>query len=150
MPATVCMPFTMFSAPGLVGLMSSPKTFAVGTSSKLQALRPQLRVQVADAREVAARAGEARDKSRRHRVDPQLKNDGNRRRGRLGCQGRRQATERDHSDLTPNQIGGQRRQSSITILRPARLECHVLAVDVAGFAEAFANRTQLVLVPIGR
>ena len=29
-------------------------------------------------------------------------------------------------DLTPNQIGGQRRQSIVTTLRPAILECHVL------------------------
>ena len=40
----------------------------------------------------------------------------------LGRQGRRQATERNHSDLTPNQIGGQRRQSIVIAFRPAKFE----------------------------
>ena len=39
-------------------------------AQQLQPLRPQLGVQVADAGEVAARPGQAGDKSRRHRVDP--------------------------------------------------------------------------------
>jgi hypothetical protein len=79
-----------------------------------------------------------------------LKDDRDRRRRRLGCQGRWQTPERNHSDLTLNQLGSQRRQSIVLAVRPAILELHVLAVDVAGFVQPLAKRTQLVLIPNGR
>ena len=48
-------------------------------AQQLQPLRPQLRVQVGHARDIAARSGKAGDKSSRDRVSSHLEDDGNRR-----------------------------------------------------------------------
>ena len=46
----------------------------------------------------------------------------------------------DYGHLSANQIGHQRRQAIVLALQPVVLDRHVLAFDVAGFVEAFAER----------
>ena len=46
----------------------------------------------------------------------------------------------NHGHLTTNQIGRQSRQSIVLALRPAVFDRHVPALDIAGFAQALAER----------
>src|SRR5262245_48491936 len=55
----------------------------------------------------------------------------------------------DHGHLTAYQIGCEVGQSVVLVLRPAILDRHVLALDVAGFTNALAECGQ-ILCTIGR
>ena len=77
------------------------------------------------------------------RVDA-VEDDRNRRGRRLCRQRRRSATADNHGHLTANQIGRQCRQSIVFALRPAIFDRHVPALDIAGFAQALAERAQTV------
>src|SRR6516165_8898880 len=55
----------------------------------------------------------------------------------------------DHRHLTAYQIGCEVGQSVGLVLRPAILDCHILALDVAGFTKALAECGQ-ILCTIGR
>src|SRR5215216_4494268 len=48
----------------------------------------------------------------------------------------------DHGHLTANQIGRQCRQPVELALRPAAFDCKVLALDIAGFAQALVKRAE--------
>ena len=48
----------------------------------------------------------------------------------------------DHGHLAADQIGRQRRQSIVLTLRPAVFDRHVLALDIAGFVQALAERAR--------
>jgi hypothetical protein len=50
----------------------------------------------------------------------------------------------------PDQISRQFRQPIVLILRPAILDRHVLALDVAGFAQPFAKRRQSMWQRLGQ
>jgi hypothetical protein len=63
---------------------------------------------------------------------------------------RRVAGRCDHGHTTVNQIGHQCRQAIVLALQPVVLDRHVLAFDVAGFVEAFAERGHITRVGIGR
>ena len=56
----------------------------------------------------------------------------------------------DHGHLTADQVGHQRRQPIVLALQPVVLDRHVLALDVTGFAEAFAERGHIARVAFGR
>src|SRR5262245_43739029 len=67
---------------------------------------------------------------------------GNRdRRGRsFGRKRGRIANRSDNGDATADEIGHERRQAVVSAAKPVVLDDHVLALDVPGFAEAFAKR----------
>src|SRR5262249_41604418 len=74
-------------------------------------------------------------------------NNGDRAGGCLGRQCCGCSDGRDHhSDLAVNQIGGQRRQSIIVVLRPAILDGDVRALDEALLLQALAEGAQTVRV----
>src|SRR5262245_35866034 len=50
----------------------------------------------------------------------------------------------DHGDLIAHQIGRQRRQSVVVTFGPAVLDQHVLALNIAGFLQASADRLRNV------
>ena len=56
----------------------------------------------------------------------------------------------DHGHLSADQIGHQCRQAIVLALQPVVLDRHVLAFDVAGFVEAFAERGHIARGGIGR
>jgi hypothetical protein len=58
--------------------------------------------------------------------------------------GRWTSVRYDHGDPSANQLGRQRRQPVKLILRPAVLDRHVLALDIAGVFQALAKCTQLI------
>ena len=118
---------------------------------QLQPLRPQLRAQVAHARDVATRMVEAGDETQIDRVTGAEKDDRNSR-GRLLCrQCPSSATEYgDHGHLSANQLVRQRQQSIVLPLRPPVFDRHVAALDVAGVAQASAERGQAVRPKIRR
>ena len=114
-------------------------------AQQFQPLRPQLRVHVGHAGDIAARSVEAGDKSSRDRISSDLEYDGNRRGRRLCRKRRRRTTGRsNHGHLTANQIGRQCRQSIILAVRPAVFDRDVSALDIAGFAQALAKRAQAI------
>jgi hypothetical protein len=77
------------------------------------------------------------------RVDARAEHDRNGRGRRLCCERSRRAAGRDDDgDPALHQIGRQFRQPIDFVARPAELDSHVLPLDVAGFAEAFAERGQ--------
>ena len=105
-----------------------------------QPLCHQLGREKIDARHIAARPGEARDKTKLDRVFGDGEDDRNRRGRRLGRECRRGAAERDnHGDLTANQFGRQRRQPIELVLRPAIFDRYVLALDVARVLQTLAE-----------
>ena len=56
----------------------------------------------------------------------------------------------DHGHLATNQIGRQRWQPIVLALRPAIFDRHVLALDIAGFVQALAERAQTICVQVRR
>src|SRR5262245_6796861 len=81
---------------------------------------------------LAARAGEAGDKTKLDRAFGGDENDGDRRGCFLGRQRHSRTSKRgDHGDLTANQVGRQRGQSIDLILAPAIHDRDVLALDIA-------------------
>ena len=135
------------SAFELLGLTSTAIDAALGTSSCSSSSRfaRPARGQEGDARDVAARPVEAGDKAELDRVAADREDDRDRRGRRLGRKRRRRAAGRDdHRHLTANQIGRQRRQPIILALRPAVFDRDVPALDIAGFAQALAERGQYI------
>ena len=101
----------------------------------------QLSGEKIDAGRVAARPGEAGDKTELDRVVADAEDD---RDGR-GCSFGRERAEAvagrgDHGHVTADQVGHECRQAIVLTLQPVVLDRHVLALDVAGFVEAFAER----------
>ena len=114
-------------------------------AQQLQPLCRQLSVEKIDTCQVAARPGEAGDKTKPDRVVADDEDDGDRRGCRLGRERRSGASGRgDHGDLPANQFGRQRRQSIELILGPAVFDRHVLALDIAGVFQALAKSAQTV------
>ena len=116
-----------------------------------QPLGRHLRGEKIDAGRVAARPGEAGDKTKLDRVFGDAEDD----RDRRGCSFGRErsgavAGRGDHGHATADQIGHQRRQAIVLALQPVVLDRHVLAFDVAGFVEALAERGRKARGTIGR
>ena len=90
-----------------------------------------------DARHVAARAGEACDKTLPDRVFTHAEDDWNRRRCSFGRARDDGAGRGDHGNLPADQVGQQGRQPVVSAFQPVILDRHVLTLDVTGFVEAF-------------
>jgi hypothetical protein len=105
----------------------------------------------ADTGDVTPRPVEAADETDLDRIDARAEYDRNRR-------GRRFGRERplhaawcgDDRHPAADQIGRQFRQPIVLILRPAVLDRHVLALDVAGFVQPFAKRRRTMRHRIGQ
>ena len=116
-----------------------------------QPLGRHLRGEKIDAGCVAAGPGEAGDKTKPDRVIADTEDDRDRRCCSFGRERRRDVAGRgDHGHLSADQIGQQRRQAIVLDLQPVVLDRDVLAFDVAGFVEAFAERGHKAGVGIGR
>ena len=68
----------------------------------------------------------------------------------LAASAGRVAGRGDHGHLSADQIGHQCRQAIVLALQPVVLDRHVLAFDVAGFVETFAERGHIARGGIGR
>src|SRR5262249_22812334 len=96
-------------------------------------------------------AGKAGDQSQLDRVVADAEDDRDRRGrsfGRLGtsAKGRRG----DHRHTTADEVNHERRKAIELALQPVVLDRHVLAFDVAGFVEAFAERSDIAYGVLGR
>ena len=90
---------------------------------------------------VAARPGEAGDETELDGVFADAEDDRDRRGRSFGGKRSSVAGGRgDNGHATAHEIGHQRRQAIILALQPMVLHRDVLALDVAGFVEAFAKR----------
>ena len=107
-----------------------------------QALRGHLRGEKIDAGRVAARPGKACNKTNLDRVVTDAEDDRDRRCRSFGRDRReREAGRRDDGYTTADQVSHQRRQAIELALQTVVLDRHVLAFQVAGFAETFVERT---------
>src|SRR5215813_14043125 len=89
------------------------------------------------ARGVATRAIQAADKPELDWITAVREDDWSRRSCRLCCLGRIGAPHRrDHVHMTADEIIGEGGQSIILAIGPAILDCRILALDIAGFAQA--------------
>jgi hypothetical protein len=92
----------------------------------------------------AARQGEARDKTKLDRVGTDCKYDRNCRGGSFGRDRTGRVDGRgDHRHATADEISHQRRQAIVLAVQPVILDRHALALDIAGFGKAFAERGQI-------
>ena len=83
------------------------------------------------------------------RIGARQEDDRNRRSCRLGRQGRRRARDAgDNGHLSTDQISGQCRQSIVATLRPAILDRHVAALNIAGFAQALMERARSTQIEV--
>ena len=104
-----------------------------------------------DAGRVAAGPGEAGDKTKLDRVFGDTEDDRDRRCCSFGRERSGRAAGRgDHGHTAADQVSHQRRQAIGLALQPVVLDRHVLAFDVAGFVEAFAERGRKARGDIGR
>ena len=103
-------------------------------------LRGQLINQEAHSGDISARPIETGNKPELHRIGAGREDDGNRQRDGFGRQRGRRACCGNHINLTANHIGRQGLQPIVLALRPAILDCHVLALDEAGFLQTLAHR----------
>jgi hypothetical protein len=56
----------------------------------------------------------------------------------------------DHGHATAHEVGHERRQATEFAVQPVVLDRHVLTLDVAGFAEAFIERSGIAHGGLGR
>src|SRR5262245_37494171 len=110
-----------------------------------------LSVEGIDAGRIAARPGKAGDQSQLDRVVADAEDDRDRR-GRSFCRLGTSAEggRRDHVHTTADEVIHERRQAMVLALHPVVLDRHVLAFDVAGFVEAFAERSDIAYGVLGR
>ncbi len=113
-------------------------------TQQFQPLCRHLGVEKIDSCQVAARPGEAGDKSEPDRVFGDDEHDGDRRGRRLGRQCRSEISGGDHRDLSANQFGRQRRQSIELSVGRAIFDRHVLALGEANVFEALAKPAHTV------
>jgi hypothetical protein len=97
---------------------------------------PKLPHNEGDAGDVAARPVETGDEAKLNRVAAACEDDRDCRGRRFGYNCLGAAMRSDHRHLTAYQIGCKVGQSIILVLRPAILDRHILALDVAGFTNA--------------
>ena len=117
---------------------------------QLQPLRLQLHAQRGHAGEIAARPVQAGDQPERDRIGAGEEHDRNGPgRGLGGEHAEHLAGDGDHRDLSADQVGRQRRQPVVLLLRPAIFDRDVAALDIAGFAQALAERVQPARVAAG-
>ena len=104
-----------------------------------------------DAGRIAFRPGEALDKTKLDRVAAGAEDDRDRRCRGFGRERSGNAARRgDHGYLSADQISRQRRQAIVVAFQPVILDPDVLAVDGAGFVEAFAECDRVARRNFGR
>src|SRR5262249_50917725 len=103
----------------------------------------------AEAREVAARPGQAGDEASRDRV-AYAEDDRDRRGCVFRCDCRDAALGHDHVDLAADEVGSQGGQPIIAVLRRAVFNRYVLSLDMAGVAEPETERGQTRCIRAGR
>jgi hypothetical protein len=104
----------------------------------------QLKSEKIDPRQIAARPGEAGDKTERDRVFGGEEDDRDRRRCRLRRKCPKSGDRDEHGHLTTGQIGYQCRQTIVLPLRPAVHDRYVLALDETRVLQAPMKSTQRV------
>src|SRR5262249_54579248 len=77
------------------------------------------------------------------RVSTEAKCDRDRRGRSFGCERRRIASRSDNCYVTAGEVGHERRQAIILAAEPMVFDDHVLAIDVADFAEALRERSRM-------
>src|SRR6516164_4584444 len=117
---------------------------------EFQALRPHFQIQRGHARDIATRAAKAGNKPSRDRIGCYPEDDWNRRTRCLCREGRGSARRGNHVHTAANQIGCQRRQLIVVVLRPAELDRHVLAFDEGGPVQPAAEFGHEMRGPLGR
>jgi hypothetical protein len=116
---------------------------ALGTNScrSCQPLRLQLGREKIDPRQVPARPREAGDQTKLDRVFADAEDDRNRSGRSFGCTRSKVAGWRgDDGHTTTHEVSHERRKAIELALQPVVLHRHVLALDIAGFVEALAER----------
>src|SRR5262249_17993388 len=100
---------------------------------------------------MAAGAGEAGDETSLDRIEAAAEDDRNGRGRGFGRECRRCEVWRDDDGYpAADQIGRQFRQPIIVIVRPEVFDGHVLALDIASFAEPFSECCDKICAPFGR
>src|SRR5262245_14530960 len=94
-----------------------------------------------DARRVAARPGETGDQTKLDRVFADAEDDRDRHSRSFGRLGSKVAAGRgDNGDATADEVGHERRQTTVLAVQPMVLDRHILTPDEAGFVEALIER----------
>jgi hypothetical protein len=107
--------------------------------------------EVIDAGRIAAWPGKACDQPQLDRVIADAEDDRDRRGRSFGCLGTNaESGRRDHGHTTADEVSHERRKAIELALQPVVLDRHVLALDVAGFVEAFAERSDIAYGVLGR
>ena len=125
-----------------VGLTSAATRVPAGTSARRRSncFSCQLTCENIEPCQVAARPGEAGDKTKSDRVLAGEKDDWDCRGCRLGREMRGDTSARDdHPDAPANQFGRQFWQPIDLTFGPAVFDRHVLAVDIASILETLAE-----------
>jgi hypothetical protein len=105
-----------------------------------QPLGQDLRGKKIDASRVAARSGKAGDQPMPDRVSADAKGNRDPRGRSFGRKCRRIASGGDNGHASADEVGHERLQAIVLAAEPVVLDEHVLALDVAAFAEAFGER----------
>jgi hypothetical protein len=93
-----------------------------------------------DPSDISAWPVEASDETRLDRIDGTVEDNRNCRGCGFGCECRIRGARGDDGDSAADQIGRQGRQSVIFIVRKAKFDGNVAALNVAGFVQPFAER----------
>ena len=148
--AAACRSAMMDWVAGKAGSARTPNRAALGINSRsnCNCFGASSASKMVDAGDVRAGPVEAGDKTQCDRVTAGAKDD---RYGRGRCLRRQRcggAGGYDHRYAAADEIGCKRRQPIVLILRPAVLDRHVLALDIAGFLQALEKWNGVVLVVI--
>jgi hypothetical protein len=111
-------------------------------------LSPKFHARIGDSGDIGVRPVEAGDEADLHRVSGGFEDDRNSGARCLCREGRGEVGGGDDGDWTVDQIGYQSRQAGRFIVRPAVFDRHVAPLDVAGFAQPFAECRQSAGVPL--
>jgi hypothetical protein len=126
------------------------RSFWHNVAQEPQPLSVHLAHKTIDTGRIAAGSGEARYESKLNRVLADAEDD-------RDCRGCSFGGERgcvipsccgNHSHFSADEIGHQCRQSIVFAFQPVKFDLYVLAIDVAGFAEALIESGGIALVGI--
>lgn len=119
---------------------ADPAGLGARLEEQVEALAGEIGDQIAHAGGVAVRPGEAGDQAECHRIAADAEHGRDRRAGLL-CRlhGRGAADRRQHIDLALDELGRQRGQSLVPIVRPPMLDRHALSCDIALVAQSLVK-----------
>jgi hypothetical protein len=134
----------------MAGLHGNSKRLGHQLVQELQAFGHNFSRDEINASRIAARPGETSDQTQLDRVFANAKDDRDRRGRSFGRKRTTSVGRGDHGHATADQIGNERRPAVELALQPMVLDHHVLALNVAGFVEAFAERSDSAHGSLGR